>query len=231
MTMRVFALAMHDVRLQCRYGIYAAYGVIIGLYVAMLLSAGPALPDWTVPTIVFVDPAALGFFFLGALMMLERGEGVRVALATTPISAADYLGAKVLTLTVMALIASLVLLAFSASASGASLMALSVVLTSVQYVGIGAAIALRFRTVGGYLIGSAIFLTPVIAPAFLAFLEPFPLGLSVIPAVSQLRLMLVASNAASARPDELIVMILVCCLAAIGALWLALRALRREFGR
>ena len=55
---------------------------------------GPHLPAWAPAFIIFTDPAALGFFFLGALMMLERSEGVRTALAVTPLSAADYLTAK-----------------------------------------------------------------------------------------------------------------------------------------
>ena len=52
------------------------------------------LPDWAAAFIIFTDPAALGFFFLGALMMLERSEGVRTALATTPLSLLDYLARR-----------------------------------------------------------------------------------------------------------------------------------------
>ena len=57
--------------------------------------------------------------------------------------------------------------------SNLALLFLTVALTSVQYIGIGIPIALHFRTVSGYLLGSAAFLTPLIAPAFLALLEPF----------------------------------------------------------
>ena len=78
-------------------------------YVAVLIALGPRLPSAAVAFIIFSDPAALGFFFLGGLMMLERSEGVRPALAVTPLRIADYLGAKALTLTLVALCASLAL--------------------------------------------------------------------------------------------------------------------------
>jgi hypothetical protein len=104
-------------------------------------------------------------------------------------------------------------------------------LTSFQYVGIGVPIALRFKTVSGYLMGSTGFLTPVIAPAFLALLDPFPLWLAAIPSVSQFRLMLIATEAAAAAPHEIAIMIAVCLASAIGGLWIARSALAREFGR
>jgi fluoroquinolone transport system permease protein len=223
-------LVRHDARLQFRYGIYAAYAVVASLYVGVLVAAGSALPDWAAAFIVFTDPAALGFFFLGALMMLERSEGVRTALTVAPVSVGDYLGAKMLTLTAVALIACLAL--FLAQGSGNVLLLLLIVtLTSIQYIGIGVPIALRFKTVSGYLIGSAGFLTPVIAPAFLALLDPFPVWLSIIPSVSQFRVMLVATGAASSPPLELALMLAISAASAIAGFWIAWRALATEFAR
>jgi fluoroquinolone transport system permease protein len=231
MKARVATLIAHDARLQWRYGIYAAYSVVLAMYAAVIVSAGDRLPAWVTATIVFTDPAALGFFFLGALMMLERSEGVRTALTVAPIAAADYLGAKAATLTTMALVACAVLISLVHGAKDPLLLLVAVALTSLQYVGIGVPIALRFKTVSGYLIGSAGFLTPLIAPGFLALLDPFPLWLAAVPAVSQYRLMLVSTGAASATPVELSVMLLVAALAAAGGLWLAQKSLRAEFGR
>lgn len=231
MTARVVTLIAHDARLQWRYGIYAAYAVVLLLYAAVIMTAGDHLPAWVAATIIFSDPAALGFFFLGALMMLERAEGVRSALAVTPIAAADYLVAKSVTLTAMALIACAILVSLLHGSRNPALLLVAVALTSLQYVGIGTPIAIRFRTVSGYLVGSAGFLMPLILPGLLALLEPFPLWLALVPAVSQYRLILVSTGAATAMPGELTVMLLVSGLAAAGALWLAHWSLKREFGR
>jgi hypothetical protein len=107
---------------------------------------------------------------------------------------------------------------------------LAVALTSAQYIGIGVPIALRFRTVTGYLIGSAGFLTPVIAPGFLALIDPTPWWLLLIPAASQLKLMLVAVSSAEAGAAAVAGMLGVCSAAAVGGVTLAVAALRRELG-
>ena len=221
----------HDVRLQYRYGIYAAYGFVVAIYITILTLAGPYLPHWVPAALIFTDPAALGFFFLGALMMLEKAEGVRLALAVTPVTAAAYLAGKTITLTGMALLACAALMPVMGHVTDPALLLAAVALTSIQYVGIGVPIALRFRTVNGYLIGSAGFLTPLIAPGFLALLDPMPIWLAVLPAISQFRLFLVATGAATAEPAEIAFMLAICAAAAGGGLWLALRFLKPEIGK
>ena len=228
---RLLALGLHDVRLQARYGIYAAYGFVIALYAAILVGVGAAMPAWGPAAIIFSDPAGLGYIFLGGLMMLEKSERVRAALSVTPVAPAEYFVAKAATLTLVALVACTVLALTMHGGADLPLLLGTVALTSVQYVGIGVPIALRFRTVTSYIIGAGGLLTPLIAPGFLALLDPMPGWLTAIPAVSQFRLMLVATHAASATPLEIALMLFVCLLAAAGASALAIHALRREFGR
>lgn len=231
MTARLATLVAHDARLQYRYGIYAAYAFVVALYAMVLVWGAQWLPAWVPAVIIFTDPAALGFFFLGALMMLEKAESVRSALGVAPISASDYFLGKTITLTAVSLLACAVLVFFVHRPADPALLLGTVALTAVQYIGIGVPIALRFRTVNAYLVGSAGFLAPVIAPGFLALLPDMPVWLTIIPAVSQLRLMMVATAAADATAGELILMLAITAAAAIGAAWLALRALRKEFGR
>jgi fluoroquinolone transport system permease protein len=231
MSARLATLLAHDTRLQYRYGIYAAYGFVVALYGLVLIWAAAWLPDWVPALIIFTDPAALGFFFLGALMMLEKSESVRTALPVAPISAADYFLSKAITLTLVSLLASAILLVFVHRPADPVLLLVAVALTAIQYIGIGVPIALRFRTVSGYLVGSAGFLMPLIVPGFLALLPDMPIGLAAIPAVSQLRLMLIATGAAAATAGEIALLLAVSTAAAAGAVWLALHFLRREFGR
>lgn len=226
----ITTLIAHDIRLQYRYGIYAAYGVVVAMYSALLLTFGSQVPSWALAVLIFTDPAALGFFFLGALMMLERGEGVRTALAVTPVSATSYLAAKVVTLTGMAVLSCLAIIAAHPGASNFPLLIAAVVLTSTQYVGLGVPIALRFRTVSGYLLGSAAILTPLIAPAILALLEPFPGWLLVIPAVAQQRLLLIATGT-PASAIETSVALAVAVAASAAALALGQSFLRRDLGK
>ena len=227
-----FALLLaHDARLLYRYGVYAAYAFVVAFYVAMIHWGSPWLPAWAVPAIIFTDPAALGFFFLGALMMIEKSELVRLALAATPMTAGQYYLSKLSTLTSLSLVACLALVAAHGSTDDVPLLLLAVALTSVQYIGLGVLAAYRFATVNGYLVGSAVILTPVIAPGFLALLDPLPIALLILPAASQLRLIMVATGAASATAAEIALRLVVCAAAGALASWAAIGSLRREFAK
>lgn len=225
-----FALAAHDARLQYRYGIYAAYAFVVAFYIVALTVGRSILPGWAIALIIYTDPAAVGFFFLGALMMLEKSEGVRIALATSPATAAQYFTGKAVTLCGLALVACTILI-FVHGAANPALLLVSVALTSVAFLGIGVPIALRFRTVNGYLIGSSGFLTPVIGPAFLALIDPMPTWLALWPPVAQFRLILVALGSADATPFDIVLQLAIAALAAAGATWLALATLRQELGK
>jgi fluoroquinolone transport system permease protein len=227
----LFVLAAHDARLQYRYGVYAAYAFVVAFYVLVLLAGRGVLPGWAVAMVIYTDPAAVGFFFLGALMMLEKAEGVRTALAISPVTARQYLSGKVATLAGLAMLASIILLVVHQRAPNPALLLVAVFLISICFIGIGVPIALRFRTVSGYLVGSGAFLMPVIGPAFLALLEPMPLWLALWPPVAQFRLVLIALGYASAPAVEILVLLAVTAAATAGAVWFALGALRRELGK
>lgn len=109
MTPSLVALIQNDFRLQWRYRIIAAYIVVVALYATVIISAQDALPNWAIAILIYSDPAVLGFFFLGGLMMLEKGENVRAALAMSAISPTQYLAAKSISLTFIALGAVMVL--------------------------------------------------------------------------------------------------------------------------
>lgn len=223
-------LVKNDARQQFRYGIHAAYAFVIGFYICVLVFAADFLPNWMPGLIVFTDPAVVGFFFLGALMLLEKGENVRTALAVTPISASDYFWSKTITLTGLAVLSVLVLSLFFHHGSHLPLLMSAVILTSVQFLGLGILTAYRFKTVTSYLMGAAGLLTPVVAPGFLALLDPMPLWAIIIPAASQFRLILVAIGYGSATMFETIAMFTVAILAAAICVLLGVRRLQREFG-
>jgi fluoroquinolone transport system permease protein len=231
MSGRLVALVRHDMRLQARYGIYLAYGFVVAFYVVVLVGLGDLLPSWAVGVLLYSDPAAVGFFFLGALMMLEKGEGVRVALAAAPAGAADYLAGKVISLTGLSLLASLIIIAAVHPDADLALLVSGQLLTSVSLLGLGVPLALRFRTVNGYLVGAGAALTPFLLPAALALLEPMPVWALLWPPAAQLRLLLVATSHGDATPVEIVLMLAVMLVFAVASVAVALVSLRRELGK
>ena len=84
--MRALRLARLDAQLQLRQGFYAAYALVSAAYIALLRALPDEATATLAPLVIFSDPAVFGFFCAGALLLLERDEGVHAALFTTPAS-------------------------------------------------------------------------------------------------------------------------------------------------
>ncbi len=231
MSARLATLVRHDARLQWRYGIYIAYAVIVAFYVLILIQLEAYLPDWAPALVFYTDPSVLGFFFLGALMMLERAENTRSALAISPVTAANYFWSKTLTLTAIALTAVLSIAPFMHNSINWFLLVTIITLTSVQFVAIGVPAALYFKTVTGYLIGAAGFMTPIIGPGFIALIDPMPAWAIIIPSAAQFKLILVATGTHDAGTVQVALMLVVSAVAAGATVLLALGLLKKEFGK
>ncbi len=228
----IVQIVQNDFTLQWRYRIIAAYAVVIAIYFVLIRLWAAQLPDWVVPALIYSDPAVLGFFFLGGLMMLERGENVRAALASSPMSAGQYLFAKSISLTAIALGAVLVL----SLAAGRSFEALGLILfattcASIFFIALGAVLAIRFKTVNAYLIGSVPILLPVLAPSLLVLVEPFPAWALLLPPAPQLKLMFIGFGVGNISNEMLWLSVAALIISTAFAFWAATTQLRHELGQ
>lgn len=107
---RLIATIRWEITLQWRNGFYAATAFVAAFWAALLLRAGGALDlRWLLPPLLVGNLLIGTFFFLGALVLLERGEDTPQALAVTPLRQGEHLASKVVTLTLLALAESLAL--------------------------------------------------------------------------------------------------------------------------
>ena len=82
--MRLLRLTARDLRFQWKYGFYALYAVFTAAYL-LTLAAVPESARRTVATVmIYTDPAAMGLFFMGAIVLLEKSQRVNLALAVSP---------------------------------------------------------------------------------------------------------------------------------------------------
>ena len=144
-------MAGWDARLQLRYGFYAVYAVLTVAYVLGLALVPPAFRERTLVLLVLTDPSVLGFYFVSALVLIEKREGTLDALAVSPLGVRGYLVAKLVSLTALAVAASLAL-ALLARPRGVALPLLvgGVALTSAFFVSVGLVAVSRFDTVEDY---------------------------------------------------------------------------------
>lgn len=107
---RLLASVRWDVVRQYRYRFYAVslfVVVIWGVLLSLLGEVARPVAAVAVPAFVCSNLVITTFYFMAALLLLEKDEGTLAALGVTPLRRGEYLGAKVLTLTLLGLVESL----------------------------------------------------------------------------------------------------------------------------
>ena len=99
MSAALLRLIAWDVQVQARENVYL-FTVFSTLAFAIVLLLLPAdAPDTVVTMLLFMDPAIVGTSFVGAIVLMERGQNTLAALSVSPAPPSDYLLAKLITLT------------------------------------------------------------------------------------------------------------------------------------
>lgn len=230
---RLNALLCADVKLQFRHGFYAAYAVLTILYVLGLNALSPTASEGVLRAVavvlIFTDPATLGAFFVGGLVLLEKQHGSLEAVMVTPVRRREYLASKAASLTVLALATT----AAMAWATGLPVrpgpLLVGCGLTSILFVLLGLAVVAGVHTVQGYLLAMVPVVTLPMIPAarFLGLETPL---LWLIPTQGSLRLMEAGLGGAPLNAAELLYAALALPGAAAAAgVWAAAR-FARVFG-
>ena len=171
--MRLLQVLKQDLKFQFRHGFYHAYLVISVLYILLLLYVPGEYRAFAAGIIVFSDPAMLGFFFVGALLLLERDENILEGLFVTPLRVGEYLAARVVSLAVLALITAFIIAVIALGFNfNFILLFLGLTLTACFFTLLGVTVAVRVETVNQYLLTS-IFYSVVISLPLLEFLGLF----------------------------------------------------------
>jgi fluoroquinolone transport system permease protein len=162
---RLASTVAWDARLQFRQGLYYAALVVVGVWVAILWQLPAEGVEWLLPIALFIDMSVFGFYFMAGLLYLEKGDGVLEALVVTPLRATEYLLAKVVSLTLIALLGSavLVLLVNGWRAQWHWLL-IGVALNSWLMAMLSFALASRYDAINEFLIPSALWTLPTQLP-------------------------------------------------------------------
>ncbi len=168
--MRIVTALKYDVKFQNRHGFYAAYGIITLFYFGALANVPTVIKPTLVTLLIFMDTSVLGFFFVGGIILLERRQRTIESLFVTPLRPWEYLWAKVISLTILAAIASLLILIVVAGISTKILwFAFGICASSIFFVLMGIAIAVKSRTVNGYFFRGILYTMVLAVPLFQYF--------------------------------------------------------------
>lgn len=96
--MRFAGLLLGDFRFQIKYGFYFLYAFLTVFYSVILWLIPMEYKDKSAAIIIFTDPATLGMFFMGAIILLEKSQRVLPSLAVSPVTVGEYIFSKILSL-------------------------------------------------------------------------------------------------------------------------------------
>lgn len=178
--MRFRHLLLWDMRFQARYGFYLLYGFLTALYLALLFSLPQSWKESAAAILIFSDPAAMGLFFMGAIVLLEKSQRVTSFFAVSPLRALEYVCSKVLSLSLIALVVAAAL-AIAAGCPSLLSMLVGTFLSSVFFTLTGILVATKITSLNQFLLATVPVEILAFVPAILhlfgiapAFLRPFP---------------------------------------------------------
>jgi len=224
--LRLLATSRLDARLQWRQGFYAAAGVVLFLWAGLLAPLPEATTSWLLPVVVLGNVLVNTFYFIGGLVLLEKREATLEAQVVTPLGAAEYLGAKAITLTLLSLVENvgLVLIARGPGAWTVPL-ATGIVASSLLLCWIGFFVVSRYDSINQFLIPSVAYAAVLFVP-LLAYLGDADFPLLWLHPLQPSLVLLRAAFRETAGP-VILCAVLVGFAWAGGALVLGLRAFRR----
>lgn len=151
--------------LQLRYGFYYAAAFVVVLWAVLLVPLPRSTMAVATPLVVFAELAVIGYYFIAGMVLFEKGERTLYALVPTPLRFSEYLGSKLATLTLLALAASLAVVAAGyGTGFDVVLLILGVALISLVSLLAGFVTVLPFGSISRYLIPSQLPLTVMALP-------------------------------------------------------------------
>ena len=183
------ALVGVDVLLAWRRGVIGAAAGAVAIYVLVLRLAPESIAQGLLPYLVFSDPAALGFFFVGGIVLAERAEGTAAAIAVSPVPPSSVLVARVLVLACLGALGGFGVAFGSGLGVDWLVFVPAVVLTALLYTCFGYAVAMRSRSVNDYFARATGWSIPLFAPLVIFTVAPDAWFMALWPTTASLVLL------------------------------------------
>lgn len=189
--MRLWKAIFADMKFQYKHGFYFVYIVVTIMYLIIISFLPANVLGIVLPLVVFSDPSVLGLFFIGGIILLEKGQAVLMVLVVTPLRTEEYILAKVISLTTVAVLAAFAISFFSYYENvNWTLLFITTVFTSSIFTLLGIIINANCHTVNQYLLRTVPYTILFILPCIALIGFPYASLFNIVPSVAALRLML-----------------------------------------
>ena len=155
---RLAATVDVDMRVQLRNGLYLATAFVVISSILFLRWLPDPAAEFLLPVVLLENVLINTFYFVSALLLLERLEGTFTAQSVTPLRTDEYLTSKVLTLTALSVVESLLI---ATAVAGFEIrvvgLTLGVVLAGTLFCLSGVALIARYRSINEFILPSVLY--------------------------------------------------------------------------
>jgi len=152
--MRIGSLLRGDIRLQFKYGFYFLYTFFTFLYISLLLVFPEAWREKAAILMIFSDPTAMGLYFMGAIVLLEKSERVLDSIAVSPARPYEYMLAKLFSIGLISVIVGFAIGFFSNTVNITAYFIGGIFLCSCLFSAVGLVIAAKSISLNGFIIST-----------------------------------------------------------------------------
>lgn len=149
--MRLGRLIRGDIHFQWKYGFYFIYFILTLLYVCAIAALPEHWKNNIAAIMIYSDPAAMGLFFMGAIVLLEKNQKVLNAMVVSPVKVSEYILSKTVALIAISTIIAMILGLVSGSNHLLGI-AVGTALTSAIFTMLGIIAATRISNLNQFLI-------------------------------------------------------------------------------
>ena len=151
--MRMWNLIKGDIGFQIKYGFYFIYAVFTLFYILLLLVIPPVAREKAAAILIFTDPAAMGLFFMGAIVLLEKSQNILNSIAVSPVSVSEYIISKAVSLGLISTLVGIII-AVAAGIEHLFLAGIGIFLGSVLFSLIGLTIATKISSLNMFIVAT-----------------------------------------------------------------------------
>lgn len=178
--MRLRSLFLLDMRFQAKYGFYFLYTIFTVIYVTVLFALPENWQEKTAVILIFSDPAAMGLFFMGAIVLLEKSQHTPCAFAVSPVRPMEYIIAKVSSLSAISLVVAAIL-ALAAGVNHLHIVLPGTVISSAIFTLLGIIIATKINSLNQFILWTVPLEILCFVPAILHLFKITPAWLRYYP--------------------------------------------------
>lgn len=168
--MRLFHVILGELRLLYKYGIVLLYFIFTIIYICIISLLPESVKQVTTIILIFFDPAAMGLFFMGAIILFEKNQRVESSLAVSPIHIIEYIIGKVIPFLLIGSLVALIIAIF-ASLSKIWLIIIGVFLSSILFSLCGMIVACNITSLNKFMIATIPFEIFLCVPSALYLFE------------------------------------------------------------